>query len=260
MKISALILAKNEEEMIEDALSQLNFVDEIIVLSQNSYDNTKKIALRYTDKVFETKVEDFSKNRNFLAEKASGDWLLYVDADERFDAKNKEEIKKALAQNESFKAYYFPRKNMVLGTWVKHANWWPDYVPRLIKKENLVTWRGRVHESPEIEGDFGYLKNPITHLTARNMTLMLEKSIRWAKIEAQLYNKASNPRVTQARIIRFCLFKFLHRYFYKLEILDGRVGLISAIYQALHDAMTLTYLWEIQNDTQHKFEKAVKSI
>lgn len=247
MKISALVLAKNEQQMIADALSQLKFADEIIVLDQDSTDKTSEIAKKYTDKIITSKSEQFDNNRNLLAQKANGQWLLYIDADERLQDFNIKEIKETIARG-THSAYYFPRQNYILGNFQKHGGWWPDYVPRLFKKSDFIKWQGKVHESPQIKGDFGHLKNPIIHKTARNVSMMLEKSAKWAQIEAELYYKSTNPRVTRTRVIRFFFSEFIKRYFLKLGFLDGKIGFISAIYQALHNAMILTYLWELQNE------------
>ncbi|MDP2632918.1 MAG: glycosyltransferase family 2 protein, partial [Candidatus Curtissbacteria bacterium] len=148
--ISALVLAKNESDIIGNCLKQLAFADEIIVLDQNSTDDTIKIAKKYTDKVYAESLP-FDKARNALASYAKGDWLLYVDADERLDNILVEEIKEAVKKSE-FAAYYIPRKNMILGKFLRHGGWWPDYVPRLFKKEKLTGWQGRIHESPKVDG------------------------------------------------------------------------------------------------------------
>lgn len=274
MKISALILTKNEQDLIEETLSQLKFADEIIVLDQNSDDKTVEIAQKYATKILSAEVEDFSQNRNRLKEEAKNEWLLYIDADERISQENIAEIEKTLKKSKhsaylgpqsrvyrgtrtaECSAFYFPRQNDILGKFQRHGGWWPDYVPRLFKKSDLVTWKGKVHESPQIKGLFGYLKTPIKHKTARNLSVMLEKSTKWAQIEAELYAKSDMPKVTIARVIRFSIVEFLKRYFIKLGFLDGKIGLISAVYQALHNAMILTYLWEIQNDSEKKFQHA----
>lgn len=264
-KISALILAKNEEEMIGDCLKQLDFADEIIILDQSSQDKTTAIAKKFTDKIYQTTSDDFAQNRNCLASYAKGNWLLYIDADERLTEPLITEIRelifdksksKSATENNQFSAFYIPRQNHILGKWQKHGGWWPDYVPRLIRRDRLITWQGKVHESPEVRGQFGYFKNPLVHLTARSMSRMLEKSIIWAKIEAQLYHASTNPKVTIARITKGAIWEFAIRYFLKLGFLDGTIGAISAIYQALHRAMIATYLWELQNDAKQKFAKA----
>lgn len=253
VKISALILTKNEEDLISDAIGQLDFVDEVIVLDQSSQDKTVKLARKFTDKIYQTKSGDFAQNRNLLASHAKGEWLLYVDCDERLTESLVGEIQDAI-KNSKFSAYYIPRQNFLLGKWQKHGGWWPDYVPRLIRSKSLIAWQGKVHESLKVEGEvgyskksFAYFKNPLVHLTARSVSQILEKSIKWAKIEAQLYYQRQNPKVTIAKVLKAASSQFISRYFLKLGILDGTIGLISAIYQSLHSAAVFTYLWEIQN-------------
>ncbi len=258
MKISALILTKNEDEMIEDCLKQLDFIDEIIVLDQYSSDETQEIAQKYAQKILKTKLLDFDKNRNILASEAKGDWLLYVDSDERYSSDLKKEIQEAV-KNDQISAYFIPRKNYVLGKWLKHGGFWPDYVPKLFKKENLKGWRGAVHESPIFKGESSKLTNPIEHITARNLNKMLEKTIKWAKIEAEMASGANHPHVNIARIIKAFVFEFISRYFLKLGMLDGVQGLIQALFQGYHRSIILVYLWEIQNRIREKFE-AIKNV
>ncbi|OGD88708.1 hypothetical protein A2693_04565 [Candidatus Curtissbacteria bacterium RIFCSPHIGHO2_01_FULL_40_12] len=254
MSISALILTKNEEEMIEDCLRQLDFVDEIIVLDTGSKDKTVDLAKKYTKSVFQTSDSDFDKNRTLLAKTAKSDWLLYVDADERLTKELKTEIKQVINKSDC-SAFHFPRKNIILGKWLRHGGWWPDYVPRLFKKAKLKQWSGRVHESPNIEGDFGYLKNPLLHYTARNLGEMLAKSIVWGQIEAELYNTHQMSKVTVFKITKAMTWEFIKRFVIKRGFLDGFVGFIEALYQATHRAIIFTYLWEIQNDVNQKYKR-----
>ncbi len=250
--ISALILAKNEEQMIADCIKQLSFASEVIVLDQNSTDKTVKVAEGLGAKVYKSDSEDFAQNRNTLRSKANSDWLLYIDADERLDAKVISEIIEKIQEKDSASAYFFPRKNYMLGKWLKHGSWWPDYVPRLFKKNALLKWTGSVHESPTVEGPFAYVSSPITHLTARTVSKMLVKSIKWAKIESDLYAKANAPKVNALKILKSMFKEFIKRYFLKMGFFDYKIGLIQAIYQSLHAAIVLTYLWETQNKSEEK--------
>ena len=184
--------------------------------------------------------------KNILKDQAQGKWLLYVDADERLPHELIKEIKSAISKNE-FSAFYIPRKNYVLGKWVRHGGWWPDYAPRIFAKSKLEKWEGVVHESPVISGKIGYLKTPIEHLSARSMSQMFSKSSNWAKIEADLFLKHGHRQVGIASILKLSAFEFIRRYIVKMGFLDGVVGLIEGIYQSLHQAMVLTYLWEAQN-------------
>ena len=258
MKLSALILTKNEQDIIEECLKQLDFVDEIIVLDQNSTDDTVKIAQKYTPNIFSQNLP-FDKARNFLADCAKGKWLLYVDADERLTKELKSEINHSIKDPKfslECAAFYFPRQNMILGKFLKHGGWWPDYVPRLFKKEKLKKWQGAVHESPLVEGPIGYLKSPLIHLTARSISQMFEKSTKWAKIEADMNFEGGASKVTIPKVQKALISEFVSRYIIKLGLLDGFVGLVESMYQAYHKAMVLTYLWEMQNDAEGKFKKA----
>lgn len=253
-KISALILTRDEQDLIEDCLKQLSFTDEIIVLDRSSQDQTREIARKFSDKIYQTASGDFAKNRNLAASYAKNTWLLYVDADERLTRPLIAEIKMAI-KNSQINLFYIPRQNYILGKWQRHGGWWPDYVPRLIKRTALITWYGEVHESPKVKGKYGYLKNPLVHLTARSVSQMLAKSVKWAKIEAKLYHQQENSEVTIARVIKAVASEFISRYFLRLGMLDGTIGLVAAIYQSLHKAAVFTYLWEIQNLQQAKFER-----
>ncbi len=255
MSISALILTKNEEAMIHDCIAQLNFVDEILVLDQNSNDKTTQIAEKLGAKIIKSQNNRFDLDRNILKDKSSGEWLLYVDADERLPEATIAEIKKLITKK-TYSAYYFPRQNYILGRWLKHGGWWPDYVPRLFAKKDLIGWEGPVHESPTIKGKFGHAENPIKHLTARNISRMLDKSTKWANIEAQLYAKSNYPPVTKVKVTKAIIGEFTRRFILKLGFLDGLVGLIQAIFQSLHVAMILVYLWEIQNKSIEIYKEA----
>ena len=270
MKISALILTNNEEEMIDDCLAQLDFVDEIIILDQNSQDKTLEISKQYTTHVLKTQEEAFDKNRNTLSKMAKGDWLLYIDADERLTQSLISEIRAAVKQDRysaylgphparrgrtaECSAFYFPRKNIIFGKWLRHGGWWPDYVPRLIRRSQLIGWEGKIHESPKFHGQFANFKSPLIHLTGRNLSQMLKKSIKWAKIEAELYDNANFPKVSILKVTKALFSEFFRRYLIKRGFLDSQVGLIESIYQAFHQAIVLVYLWELQNNAQKKIK------
>lgn len=251
MKISALILTRNEENSIGDCLKQLDFVDEIIILDQQSNDKTINIAKKYTNNIYTTGAKEFDKNRNTLMKKAQNPWLLYVDSDERYSHDLIEEIKKSTKKSR-ISVFFIPRKNIILGKWMKHGGFWPDYVPKLFKKESLRGWSGAVHESPIFEGKSKKLINPIRHLTALSTYSMLNKTIKWAEIEANLAYSANHSPVNGFKVIKSFIFEFLYRYFLKLGIFDGVVGLIQSIFQSYHKSITLIYLWEFQTKSKEK--------
>ena len=137
---------------------------------------------------------------------------------------------------------------------MRHGGWWPDFVPRLFKRNDLISWNGTIHESPQIQGKVGYFQNPIEHFTARSISSMLLKTTKWAKAEAGLFYEADSSRVTVFKIIKGLLAEFSNRYVVKAGFLDGVRGLIQSIFQALHKSIILVYLWEMQNKPRLDFK------
>ncbi|MEK7517953.1 MAG: glycosyltransferase family 2 protein, partial [Patescibacteria group bacterium] len=159
-KISAVVIAKNEENMIADCLDSLSFCDETVVVDNGSDDRTVEIAKKMGAKAFTLETSDFSKLRNFGLEKAKKEWILYVDADERVSEGLKNEITHLINDSDRFEklnAYFLKRQNFYLGSSKK--NEWPyiEKVERLFKKKFIKGWRGELHESPVINGEVGEL-------------------------------------------------------------------------------------------------------
>ncbi|EKD86793.1 MAG: lipopolysaccharide biosynthesis glycosyltransferase, partial [uncultured bacterium] len=153
-KISAVIIAKNEEQMIEECLESLSFCDEIVLIDNNSTDKTVEIAQNHKAVIYKSVSTDFSELRNLGLKKAVHDWVFYVDADERVDDGLKKEIIEAI-ENSEFDSYFVKRKNYYLG-----KNEWPyiETILRLFRKENITGWSGEIHESPKITGKTGILE------------------------------------------------------------------------------------------------------
>ena len=113
INLSAVILAKNEEENLAECLRRLGFVDEIVVIDDYSHDKTIKVARSFGAKVFKKHLEDdFAAQRNFGLERASGRWVLFVDADERVGPELKEEIIQGIKKVDTV-GYYLLRRDQI---------------------------------------------------------------------------------------------------------------------------------------------------
>ena len=245
MKISGIIIAKNEENLIADAIESLKFCDEIVVIDNGSEDRTTHVAKKIGAKVFEIKTQDFSQLRELGMEKAGGEWIFYLDADERVSNDLAQEIKYRVTLTE-FSAYKLPRMNYYLG-----KNLWPkvEYLERLFEKKSLKGWSGKLHESPEFEGKVGKLENPIVHFTHRDLESMLNKTISWSDIEAATRFEKKHPRISWWRFPRVMIPTFF-RYFlreggYKL----GVAGLVESMFQTFSVFVTYAKLWEKQRNS-----------
>lgn len=245
--ISAIVIAKNEENMIADCLDSVSFCDEIIVVDGGSEDRTAEVAKRMGAKVFNFKSDDFSEMRNFGLRKAKGEWILYVDADERVSKELREEVTHLITNDgriQKLNGYSLKRKNFYLGSSKK--NEWPhiEKLERLFRKDRLRGWKGRLHESPIFVGQTGELDGFLLHYTHRDLSSMLAKTIEWSKIEAQLRFKANHPKITWWRFLRVLLTAFFDSYIMQRGWKAGVVGLIESIYQAFSMFITYARLWE----------------
>lgn len=260
IKISIIIIAKNEEKKLPDCLKSVKWADEIILIDSGSEDGTKKIAIEFGAKVCEYKGGNYSDWRNEGLKRASREWLLYIDADERVTQELKDEIISLTTNDQSpdhagrpanISAYAIPRKNIILGKEMKHGGWWPDYVKRLFKKDKLKGWVGELHEEPVLQGELGYLKNPLIHIKHDNLSEMLEKTNKWSEIEAKLLYHAGHPKMSWWRFPRIMLSELWLRLIIKMGFLDGVEGVIYAIYQMWSRFVTYGKLWEMQLKTHN---------
>lgn len=243
--ISAIIITKNEEKMIEDCLKSLSFCEEIIIVDNGSTDNTKDICQRYTDKFFSTTTENFSEMRNLGAEKAQGEWLLYIDADERISDELKRKIIQAVKTDE-YSGYELKRNNNFLGVWVSSGGWENEYLLRLIKKSKLEKWSGRLHETAKVSGKIGKINASISHYSHRDLSSMVKKTNEWSEIEANLRYDNNHPKMTVLRFVKLFFKELWTRLIIKKAWKDGAVGIIEAIYQSYSLLITYFKLWEKQ--------------
>jgi len=246
IKLSAIIITRNEEERIGKCLDSVKWVEEVIVVDNGSTDKTVEVA-KSRAKVFEHTKGGFSGMRNRGAREAVGKWLLYVDADEIVNSLlHKEIISKVQSPESKYVAYAIPRKNILLGREMKYGGWWPDYVMRLMKKDTFKSWKGELHEQPEISGEIGKLKNPLIHSTHRNLTEMVEKTNEWSEIEAKLMFEAGHPKMTVARFFTAMFREFWYRGIREKGFLDGPIGIIEIVYQVFSRFVSYAKLWEMQ--------------
>lgn len=247
MKISAILITKNEEKNISTALNSIIWCDEVIVIDTGSRDKTVQIAQKFGAKVYHFNKGSFSDWRNFGVKKALGEWLLYVDADEQITSLLRDEISQLVNKSiNQYSAYAIPRKNILLGHEMKWGGWWPDYVLRLIRKSSFKGYEGELHEQPKILGEIGYLKNPLIHISHESLDQMVEKTNNWSEIEAKLLFKSGHPKMNIPRFLTAMFREFWYRGILKLCFLDGPIGIIEIIYQVFSRFVTYAKLWEMQ--------------
>jgi len=221
-KLSVIIPTFNEESYIEDAIKSVSFADEIIVVDSHSTDNTKHIAISLGCKVIERKFDNFSAQKNFALQYANGDWILFIDADERVTEKLKFEIQEVL-QNPKYNGYKLKFPHFYMNRFLYHK---VDKVVRLVQNKDLK-FTGDVHEKLHVPGRVGILENFMIHYTYKGLFSHLQKKDSYAWFQAnELYKK--NKKVTILHLIFKPMYRFFHAYIIKRGFLDGVPGLAMA--------------------------------
>ena len=250
--ISAVILTKNEEKNIVDCLESIKWVDEIIIIDDNSSDRTIEIVKKTKDpkiRIIQHSLnDDFSNQRNLGLKYARGDWILFVDSDERVSGELKNEITD-LTTNRSrlqqLNSYFIKRKDFMWGRELKHGEIGNVKLLRLAKK-GKGTWEGMVHERWKINGDVGELKNPLIHYPHQTINECLTEINLYTDIKAKELHRQT-VHVYWTLIILYPLGKFFLNYFLRKGFLDGIPGLIIAIIMSFHSFLVRGKLWLLNN-------------
>lgn len=246
MKISAIVIVKNAENLLVDCLESLSFCSEIILIDNGSEGRAVDLGKKLGAKVFSLITNDFSALRNFGKEKSTSDWVLYVDVDERVTPELASNIKHQILsmKDEQSAAFKLKRKNFYLGN-----QEWPyiEKLERLFKKDKLKKWQGELHESAVVDGKIGEIDGFLLHFTHRDLTSMLNKTIEWSDIEAKLRFDHNHPKMTWWRFPRVMLWAFFDSYVKQGGYKAGVVGLIESIYQSFSMFITYAKLWEMQD-------------
>lgn len=251
LKISAVICTKNEELMIRNCLESVKWATEIIVIDDYSEDKTVEIVKKYGAKVFLNKWRGFSEQKNFGFKKTTGDWVLFLDADERITPELRKELEREIKKTDNpFSAFNLPRLNNILGKDMYFGDWYPDYQKRLVKKDKFKKWEGKLHEQMLVYGQTGKFYSNLYHLTHRSLAWMVEKSLVYTKIEAEERFKKNHPKIVWWRFFRPMLSEFSYRLIKTSGWRDGMRGWIEAIFQSFNKFLIYARLWEMQNSSK----------
>ncbi len=258
--ITAIIIAKNEEKFIGNAINSLKLLtDNIVVLDDSSTDATASISSSLNAQVIRLEKKlNFSQKRNTLLNDLKTEWIFYLDADERITKKLAEEIKSTISLKNPGSAYWINRKNYILGKHLKSKTWYPDAQPRLFQLKKFKGWTGHIHEGVEFEGERSSLKSDILHLTHRSVTAMIDKTNSWSEIEADNLITLNHPKITSIRLFKLFFTQFFQKYILDENYKNGIRGVIESFMQVFSVMITYFKLWERQQSPS--IEKQYDSI
>jgi glycosyltransferase involved in cell wall biosynthesis len=217
-KLSVVIITKNSEKYIADAILSAQFADEVVILDNYSTDNTTTIAKELGAKVYESEWLGFGKQKNKAISLAQHNWVFVLDSDERITKELQDEMLTTL-QNPTFNGYKVARLNNFFGKNIKYCGLYPDYSIRLFDKTKGKFNDVAVHESVQITNP-GKLQNHMLHLAYTNVEEFTNKQRKYAKLSTKKPNKI--------KAIFSPIWTFLKFYILRLGFLEGWRGFVIA--------------------------------
>jgi len=248
--LSVTIICKNEEENIRECLESVKWADEIIVVDSFSTDKTVNIVKEYTDKIFIEEWKGFAGQREFALSKATKDWILPLDADERCSEELKKEIADIIKNGGTFNGYRIPRKTFFLGKWIKHCGWYPGFQTRLFKRNKVKVTDRLVHEGYDVEGEMGFLKGDILHYSVSSITDYMRKVNHYSSLQA--VEKSQKKEIKFSDLFLRPLAAHIQNFFIRKGFLDGIHGLMVTNFDIITNMLTYMKAWELQNKNKRK--------
>ncbi len=273
IKLSAAIATFNEEENIKDCLESIkDIVDEIVIVDGTSVDKTVEIAESFGARVFiESNPANFHINKQKSFDHSKGEWILYLDADERVSKELASEIKRVISMDNNsleqyqdkvknkklflrhqklleqrdgaigelqgeYVAFFFPRLNYFLGKYLRYGGVYPDGVIRLFKNKKAYLPCKDVHEQMVVKGRVGWLQSDLLHVDSPTFSRYIKRNTRYVNLIADDL-KRSNVGKNPYQFIIYCFVKPLTWFFMTQirhkGILDGVQGIIFSFFSAL---------------------------
>ena len=284
MTLSVVIITCNEEENLPRTLASVEQLvrdlgGEIIVVDSGSTDRTVEIAKSFGAKVFVEEWKGFAAQKNSAIEKASGEWVLLLDADEdvelelaneivmefklleacrRYTHETKAALEQELGIEDLFKTnfddrdpncvgLFIPRKNFFLNRWIKHGGFWPDRKLRIFKRAAGRVEERTVHETIKVDGPTATLNGALIHHAYPTLSAYIEHMNRYSSLGAEMAGPRSfsfidifiRPRLT-----------FLYNYFLRLGFLDGREGFLLHLYHSVYVSWKYAKAWELSRKSK----------
>lgn len=251
--ISAVVLVKNQAKQLEECLLSLKWCSEIIVIDDNSIDESVKIAKKHNAQVFTRSLDgDFSAQRNFGLSKVTNEWALFVDADEVVPPQLAKEIYQQTTQFlTTVNGFYLKRKDVLWGKELKHGETNHVKLLRMGRKEKGV-WEGKVHERWKILGETATFQNNLLHFPHPTVREFLFEINHYSTLRA-MELKSQNKSVSFTTVLAYPIGKFFLNYFIRLGFLDGTRGIIIALMMSFHSFLVRGKLWQL-NQQKRKYD------
>ncbi len=276
MQLSVVIITFNEEANLGRTLGSVKPIaadgkGEIIVVDSGSTDHTVEIAKSFGAKVFVEEWKGYAAQKNSALDKATGDWILSLDADEEVDSELIEELtgrgddrilpgsnsrEWCLTMQQAGKGQEFlkgrpvgfviRRKNFFMGRWIKHGGFWPDPKLRLFRRGSGRFEDRAVHEDVRVDGPTKWIPyGALIHHSYPTLSDYIEHMNRYSSLGAEMVVAKGKVRFSVINIVLRPLATFVYNYFFRLGFLDGREGLLLHLYHAIYVSWKYAKAWEL---------------
>ena len=246
--LSAIVLTLNEEKHLPDCLASLRWADEIVVFDSFSTDGTADLARSFEARFVQHHFANYAAQRNAALGAVTGDWVLFVDADERVTAELADEVR-GVVQKPGPVGWWVPRHNYIFGKLTLHAGWYPDYQLRLLKRARARYDPDRhVHELARLDGAEGFLQSPLVHLNYETVAGFIAKQHAYTKYDAGILH-VQGQRAKPQNFLLQPLRQFYWRYVALGGWRDGWHGLRLSALMAYFQFVLYRNLQELDKPT-----------
>jgi glycosyltransferase involved in cell wall biosynthesis len=257
VKISVALITFNEEANLPRTLESVQPLvrdgrGEIIVVDSGSTDRTLEIAGSFGVKVFSEPWKGFAAQKNSAMDKAAGDWVLQLDADEALERELADEINRELGQEGNLVGYWIPRKNFFLGRLIKHGGFYPDPKLRLIRRGAGQFEEYGAHPTIKVNGQTGRLKHALIHDAYPTLRGYIDHMNRYSSSGAELAIGKGYRGFSLLNIIVRPKLTFIYNYIFRLGFLDGREGFLLHMYHAVYVSWKYAKAWELARKTSRQ--------
>lgn len=255
LSVSTQISRDDSLSTFASMLKSVAFADELIIFNMERDDKAAlDLFVKFKARVINIKTPKIVETiREREVKEAKGDWVLIMDYDEIIPVELAGEIDAIIGNRASCSAYAIGRDNYSLGYPLTHGGWERDYVVRLIRKVDFISWPRNIHSSPVVKGTTIKTKCSMEHHKDDSLEQMVEKTNRYSDIEATQFYAGNMAQVTPLTLMRKWWMESFRRGLFKRGLLDGRIGLIQSLYQGYSVYISYAKLYEKQlNITKYK--------
>jgi glycosyltransferase involved in cell wall biosynthesis len=254
VRLSVCVITHNEEANIRRTLASVkDFADEMLVVDSGSTDRTVAVAQELGARVFTELWKGFAAQKNSAMAKATGDWILSLDADEEVSPELAASINALLKSEKSspqFDGYEMPRRNLYLNRWIKRSGYYPDRKLRLVRRGTGEFENRAVHESMHMNGKVGRLDGDLIHHAYPTLESFIEHANRYSSLGGEMVASEGPVGFSISNILLRPLVAFIYRYFFRLGFLDGREGLLVHLNHAAYVSWKFSKAWEISKNSR----------